>query len=192
MPLGSREAVVTSWAGMRGVVTVATALAIPSIVASGDGFPDRESLVVVALVTVLVTLVLQGLTLAPLVKRLGVGASADTEDERRQLRHEATVAVLDAVDGPTGADYPERVRGAVRLQYQGYLAAQEAIGTARRGREHDGADLGDDDAVGALLRAVSEVERGVVLDARGAGRVSPEVADEVLDEVERRALSQLE
>lgn len=192
VPLGGREAVVTSWAGMRGVVTVATALAIPGAIASGSAFPGRESIVVVALVTVLVTLVLQGLTLAPLVRWLHVGESGDTDNERRALRREAMTTVLDALDGQTGAGYPDRVRHAVRLQYQGYLAAQDAIGTARRGRVHDDADTGDDEAVGQLLRAVSEVERAVLLEARGRGSVSPEVADEVLDEVERRALRQLE
>ncbi|WP_034610932.1 Na+/H+ antiporter [Cellulomonas sp. URHD0024] len=192
VPIGGREAVVTSWAGMRGVVTVATALAIPAAVSSGAAFPGRDSIVVVALVTVLVTLVLQGLTLAPLVRWLRVGSSDDGADERRTLRRRAIRAVLDALDGPTGAAYPDRVRQAVRLQYEGYLAAQDAIGTARRGSVQDEGDTGDDEAVGRLLRAVSEVERAVVLDARGEGVVSPDVADEVLDEVERRALRQLE
>ncbi|GEK21014.1 Na+/H+ antiporter [Cellulomonas xylanilytica] len=192
VPVGGRESVVTSWAGMRGVVTVATALAIPAATSTGEPFPGRDSVIVIALVTVLVTLVLQGLTLAPLVKRLHVGSAADGDDQRRTLRRRATGAVLDALDGATGAAYPDRVRHAVRLQYEGYLAAQEAIGTARRGSTHDDSDTGDDDAVGALLRAVSGVERAVVLDARARGDVTPEVADDLLDEVERRALRQLE
>jgi Na+/H+ antiporter len=192
MPLGAREAVVTSWAGMRGVVTVATALALPTVIGSGEPFPERDSLVVVALVTVLVTLVLQGLTLAPLVHLLRVGSSADEGTERRRLRREAMTAVLEALDGPLADGRPERVRLAVRLQYEGYLAAQDAIGTARRGRDQDDDDTGDDDAVAALLREASEVERAVVLDARSSGSVSPEIADGLLDEVERRALREQE
>ncbi|KQR08587.1 sodium:proton antiporter [Cellulomonas sp. Leaf334] len=185
VPAGPREGVVVSWAGMRGVVTVATALAL------GASFPHRDSIVVVALVTVLVTLVLQGLTLAPLVRWLGVAVEGD-DDQRRDLRREATSAVLAALDGSLGDDLPDRVQWAVRLQYQGYLAAQDAIGTARRGSDRDEQDTGDDDEVETLLRRASEVERAVVLEARAAGRVSPDVADDVLAEVERRALGQLE
>lgn len=192
MPIGTREAVVTSWAGMRGVVTVATALAVPALVDSGGPFPSRDAVVVVALVTVLVTLVLQGLTLAPLVRRLRVGAAGDLDEQRRDLRRASTQAVLDALDGPAAEPYPARVQQAVRLQYEGYLAAQKAFGTARRGPDEDDDDTGDDEAVDALLREMSEVERVYVLVSRGVGQVSPEVADEVLDEVERRALRHLE
>ena len=74
LPAGWRETAVVSWAGMRGVVTVATALAIPMTTDAGASFPDRQLLVVAALVCVLVTLVVQGLTLAPLTSRLGCRA----------------------------------------------------------------------------------------------------------------------
>ena len=68
IPYGWRESAVASWAGMRGVVTVATALALPVTVAGGGSFPAREEVVLVALLVVLVTLVVQGLTLAPLIR----------------------------------------------------------------------------------------------------------------------------
>ena len=67
------------WAGMRGVVTVATALALPLTTASGAPFPNRDTIIAVGLATVLLTLVVQGLTLSPLVRRSGWG-------DRRQLR----------------------------------------------------------------------------------------------------------
>ncbi len=66
LPNDWREITVVSWSGMRGVVTVATAVAIPMTTEDGAPFPDRHLLVVAALVCVLVTLVVQGLTLAPL------------------------------------------------------------------------------------------------------------------------------
>ncbi|MBT0993162.1 cation:proton antiporter [Cellulomonas sp. DKR-3] len=189
-PASGREAVVTSWAGMRGVVTVATALALPVAVDGGGAFPDRGTIVVVALVTVLVTLVLQGLTLAPLVTRLRVGTEVDPAQEVRELRERATLAVLESLDD-IGAGAPERVRDAVRLEYQGYLSAQLALTTARYGGDADD-DEGDREAVEDLLRAAGEVERRVVVDARSSGAISPEAADEVLDEVERRAVRELD
>ncbi|MBD8058665.1 Na+/H+ antiporter [Cellulomonas sp. JH27-2] len=191
MPLGGREAVVTSWAGMRGVVTVATALALPLYADDGSTFPGRDTIVVVALVTVLVTLVVQGLTLAPLVSWLEVGTTSDARAEARELRRGATEAVLAALEDGLGDPVPDRVREAVTLQYRGYLAAQQAIVTATHGEADDDDDPGDDPEVQRLLAAASEVERGFVVDARLQGDVSPEAADEVLDEVERRALRDL-
>ncbi len=187
-PVGSRETLITAWAGMRGVVTVATALALPTLTDAGASFPSRDMVVFVALTCVLATLVVQGLTLAPLVRLLGVGSDVDVAREARVLRRRATTAVLDALHEHLGDDLPERVRVAVTLQYQGYLAAQTAVGAARRGDDDDDRDDGDDRAVDDLLRQASEVEREVVIEARRRGQVSAEAADAVLDDVESRAV----
>jgi CPA1 family monovalent cation:H+ antiporter len=67
-----QAAAVVTWAGTRGVVPLAAALAIPATVDSGGAFPQRALLLVVATAVVVVTLVVQGTTLRPLVTRLGV------------------------------------------------------------------------------------------------------------------------
>ncbi len=190
-PVGNRETVVTAWAGMRGVVTVATALALPPTASGGAEFPFRHTIVFVGLVTVLATLVVQGLTLAPLVRKLRVGGDSNVSMETRNLRRRALSAALAEVrDGAGGidAEIPDRVRGAVILQYEGYLASHDALHAARHGRDDDDDDAGDDRAVADLLRRAAEVEREVVIDARRTGRVSQEAADEVLSEVESRAV----
>ncbi|GAA1987712.1 Na+/H+ antiporter [Isoptericola halotolerans] len=183
----SRETTVMSWAGMRGVVSVASALALPHLVAAGGAFPHRDTVVFVGLVVVLVTLVLQGLTLAPVVRRLGVGSTVDEAAEVARLRQEATRAALEAIRGR--ADVPAPVRDAVALQYEGYLDAQVALARARaEGEEQE--RLGD--LVDSLLRDAVEVERTVVIRARSEGLASPHVADEVLAEVEARAVRDLD
>ena len=65
------QAVFMGWCGMRGFVTIATAFALP------DSFPHRDTVVLTAFSVVLATLVLQGLTLAPLVRRLGLDRSEE-------------------------------------------------------------------------------------------------------------------
>ena len=94
-PSGWRESAVVSWAGMRGVVTVAAALALPASIEGGDIFPGRDEIVVVALSVVLATLVLQGLTLGPLTAFLGVGRHGDDSAEVAELRRRAAQAALD-------------------------------------------------------------------------------------------------
>jgi len=190
-PVGNRETVVTAWAGMRGVVTVATALALPATVTGGDAFPARHTVVFVALVTVLATLVAQGLTLAPLVRKLKVGGDSNVAVEVRRLRRQALAAAL-AEARDSDAVVPDRVRGAVILQYEGYLASHDALHAARHGKDEDDADEGDEGAVADLLRRAAEVERELVIGARHTGRVSQEAADVVLSEIESRAVRDTE
>ncbi|PRZ06474.1 sodium/proton antiporter (CPA1 family) [Isoptericola sp. CG 20/1183] len=183
-----RETTVISWAGMRGVVSVASALALPHLVGSGDEFPHRDTVVFVGLMVVLMTLVLQGLTLAPVVRRLGVGSTVDEVAEIARLREEATRAALESVLARD--DVPAPVREAVALQYEGYLTAQRALSQARSAGDDVEGRYGE--LVDALLRDATEVERGVVVRARNEGLASPHVADEVLADVEARAVRDLD
>ena len=81
IPMSWRETVVMWWSGMRGVASVALVLAIPLKTDAGSPFPDRDELVFIAFGVIIVTLVLQGLTLPWLVKRLRVRADAEREKE---------------------------------------------------------------------------------------------------------------
>ena len=185
LPAGWRETAVVSWSGMRGVVTVATAVAIPLRTDDGASFPDRQLLVVAALVCVLVTLVVQGLTLAPLTSRLGVGRTDDEGVEVAELRARAAGAALDYVRTLTGPESTDEVRHAATLQYEGYLEAQQAMHQARILETEGGSPA---DELGRLLRRASDVERSLVLDERRRGQVSAAAADEVLRDIESRAL----
>ncbi|MFY0408576.1 cation:proton antiporter [Solicola sp. PLA-1-18] len=184
-PSGWRESAVVSWAGMRGVVTVAAALALPVSIDDGAAFPGRDQIVVVALVVVLVTLVLQGLTLAPLTSRLGVTRPDDDVREVAELRRRAAQAALDHLRGPGLDGVRVEVAQAATLQYEGYLSAQQAIAYARTPTD-EGTDMREE--LGQVLRGATGVERSMVLAARRRGTVSPASADDVLRDIEGRAL----
>jgi len=178
---------------MRGVVTVATALALPTITDGGDEFPMRAEIVFVGLACVLATLVVQGLTLAPLVRTLKVGSEVDSKQEVAELRRRAAATALDDVSTPgrgqvSEQDVPETVRDAVTSLYEGFLAAQDALGVARTA-DGEGADYSRD--LELLLRRASEIERDVVVQARRRGDVSAEAADTVLQDVEARSVRDL-
>jgi len=79
-----RGVAVVWWAGARGVVPLAAALSIPLTVSDGGPFPDRDLLIVLATGCIILTLVVQGLTLEPLARRLGV-----RDDPARAAREEA-------------------------------------------------------------------------------------------------------
>jgi CPA1 family monovalent cation:H+ antiporter len=76
--------VVTVWAGTRGVVPLAAALSIPLTVQGGSPFPHRDLLLVLATACIVITLVVQGLTLGPVVRRAGL-----RDDPRVRTREEA-------------------------------------------------------------------------------------------------------
>lgn len=90
--LSRRELVALSWSGMRGVISLAAVFALP-LSTDAVGFPHRDLLLFCAYSTVLVTLVGQGLTFGPLLRRLGV--TADANEARRQ-RDRARVAAAEA------------------------------------------------------------------------------------------------
>ena len=104
-PLSSREITALSWAGTRGVITLAAAFAIPLSTRAGHGFPDRDLLLFLAYLVVLVTLVGQGLTLGPLLRWLGLGADpAGQARLRNEARTAAVQAALGRLDQMAGAD----------------------------------------------------------------------------------------
>lgn len=120
---GWREGLVLGWSGMRGAVTLAAALAIPTAAASGTPLIGRDEVIVVAFAVILVTLVGQGLTLPLLVRRLGITEHPSLMEAERQARAELVRTALrrlrevseeeeqrDEVVEPLRAHYQARLR----------------------------------------------------------------------------------
>jgi monovalent cation/hydrogen antiporter len=107
--LSGAEVTALSWAGSRGVITLAAAFAIPVATHDGHGFPDRDLLLFLAYLVVLVTLVGQGLTLGPLLRKLGLRANqVDLARLRNEARHASVEAALGRLD-QLAPDLPEPV-----------------------------------------------------------------------------------
>ncbi len=88
---------VVGWAGMRGIVTLAAAFAIPETLPNGTPFPHRDLILLCAFTVVLGTLVLQGLTLKPLIRFFGLTDDDMVKDEVRLGRTQVYGALLDAI-----------------------------------------------------------------------------------------------
>ena len=86
------------WTGMRGIVSLAAALALPLTMAGGAPLPFRDEIIVLTFVVILVTLVLQGLSLGPLIRRLEFGDDDTLEREETLARERASRAALERVD----------------------------------------------------------------------------------------------
>ncbi|MFL5257165.1 MAG: cation:proton antiporter [Rhodopila sp.] len=117
-----RTGLLIGWAGTRGLVTVATALALPS------NFPERGMLLFVAFTVTLGTLLLQGLTLRPLVLMLGLGDDDPVNREVREARVATAEAALSAFRGET-VDGVQALR--VELESEREIAASAQEGDGR-------------------------------------------------------------
>jgi monovalent cation/hydrogen antiporter len=127
---------VICWVGTRGVVPLAAALSIPLTVESGAPFPHRDLLLVLTTSCILITLVVQGLTLEPLVRRLGVienpASLARQEALARHAGARAAMARLEELCDLEAA--PEVVTTRLRQELQPRLDRAEAALDAMRGQ----------------------------------------------------------
>jgi CPA1 family monovalent cation:H+ antiporter len=170
-----RSAAVVAWCGMRGTVTLAAALALPDG-PLGTRFPYRDLILFTAFSVVLVTLVLQGMTVRPLMRALDLHDDGSVEREVQLARAETARAALDTVDhGPSGNDviqlfrrkYQDRLRKAER-------AAQGAPAT-------DGE--GDIDYT-ELQRRAHAAERRTLSDLRAQGVIGDDAFHTVEEELD--------
>ena len=167
-----RGAVFLSWAGMRGAVSLAAALALPLETDAGAPFPGRDLILFLTFSVILATLVGQGLTLPLVIRALGLeeDESEAREDAKARIRAaEAAIARLEELEGEDWVrdDTAERVRGLYRFRTDRFRARF---------------DDGDDGAIELrsqdfqrLRRELLEAERRAVLELRRSGVISNDV-----------------
>jgi NhaP-type Na+/H+ or K+/H+ antiporter len=174
----ARQIFIAGWTGMRGVIALAAALALPNTLADGSPFPQRNLIVFLTFCVILVTLVLQGLTLPVLIRRLGLAGAEGQhcgEKEARRLVLESALAYLEATredDRPefTGLyddlaqHYQERLTSVIEANEE-----QDGVGEELYGRRLD------------LSLKLNQVERQTAVRLRNEGRIN----DEVYRELER-------
>ena len=178
-PAPPRQAVVVlGWAGMRGAVSLAAALALPAVLPDGAAFP-RDLLIFLTFVVILATLVGQGLTLPWLIRRLRLGDDGSAEHEELHAREAATEAALQRLD-----ELVTEVPG--HLELIDRLRAQYADRAQHFTHAHDGGagqpEVDQEEIEHERIRReVLAAERVAVVDLRNRGVIS----DDALRRVER-------
>lgn len=105
-----RGILLVAWAGMRGGVSLVIALAIPLTIAGGKPFPDRDRIIFFTFAVILATLVLQGLSLAPMIRFLKLKRDDGRDVEERKARHKVAAAGLRHLDELEGEGDDELVK----------------------------------------------------------------------------------
>ncbi|MCG2612856.1 Na+/H+ antiporter [Terrimonas sp. NA20] len=120
---GWRGPLIFGWAGMRGVVSLAAALSIPVYLTNGQAFPQRNLILFITFIVILVTLVFQGLTLPALVKWLKVEDRDETIPKERQesiIQKKLAVAALKVLDGKyADAVNKDEILQSIKLKHSG-------------------------------------------------------------------------
>jgi CPA1 family monovalent cation:H+ antiporter len=179
--MGWRPRLVAGWSGMRGAVSLAAALALPLRTHSGAPFPKRDLILFLTFSVILATLVLQGLSLPAVIRRLGVSDEGAAEREELHARLIATRAALDRLDALADEDWTrddtiERLRGAYNYRQQRFAARAGKI-------EDDGYEdrsLAYQQAVQSVLAA----QREALVQARSDGTISNETMNRVITELD--------
>ncbi|MGW7197745.1 Na+/H+ antiporter [Streptomyces chryseus] len=190
IPVSWRETVVMWWSGMRGVASVALALAIPLRTQDGAPFPARDEIVFIAFSVIMATLLVQGLTLPRLVRLLGVRADTGAE---RELEHDLAVRAAKAAkrrlkEIQEVEDLPDDVvdrlqRGALDI---GARISSEVLDDERREAFAQRAERVK--SVHRIQREMMSAARHEVLSARSEPGADPEVVDRVLHHLDVRSL----
>lgn len=182
--LSWQENVVVSWTGMRGVVTLAAAAAIPPTIVGGEPFPERATIQAIAFVVSVGTLLLQGWTLPLLIGRLHLSRFSDDhavdrgeELKTEQVVHDAAEEVLTKFR----ADPPKNMNPA---------ALNEIIAIIAR-HSQDADEMPDPEAhtkrsevFSALYRDVLASQRQALIAERDAGRIEDEAVRAMLERLD--------
>ena len=172
------HSLVLSWAGMRGVVSLAVALALPLTLPDGRPFPARDALLIVTLTVIVLTLLGQGLTLPWLIRWLRLGTDAELREEEANARQQMLEAATRRIDQlypvwPGHRPLLDRLRDTYQHRSEHVERQRDASGSGEEDQElieHR-----------EIRRTVIDSEREALLRLRAEGAID----DDVLRTLER-------
>jgi monovalent cation/hydrogen antiporter len=171
-----RQIFVLGWTGMRGVVSLAAALALPVSLADGSPFPQRDVIVFLTFCVICVTLVLQGVTLPPLIRALGLAGAAGPNCEEQEARRIVIDAAVSHLNDSKEKD-SENAAGVYQDLTRHY---RERLATLQPGDASQG-QMADHDRHLELSLEAMRVERETAVRLRDEGRIN----DDILRRIER-------
>jgi monovalent cation/hydrogen antiporter len=173
-----RDPFLVAWTGMRGAVSLAAALAIPTTVDGGGAFPQRDTIIFLTYAVIFATLVLQGLSLPVVIRWLGFepdDTDAQKEAKARIRAAQAAIALIDEVAPEEWVrdQSAERMRNLYQFRIRRFAARFDG--------DDDGAIEEGSQAYQRLRRLALDAEREEIVRLRNQGRIS----DEIMHRVER-------
>ena len=175
-PLPWKGIFLVSWTSMRGIVSLASALALPLVLATGAPFPHRTEIIIITMCVIMMTLVVQGLTLAPIIRAFDFAPEVAHIEEEQIARLEAARRGAEALEDASREEWvdPRDVE---------WLRAE--LRDRVRLREHPG---GSPDGRRRLRARMIRAERRMLVRLRNEGAISDEVLRELELELDLEAV----
>ena len=172
---------VVAWSGMRGAVSLAAALALPLTTDAGTRFPDRNLIIFITFGVIFSTLVLQGLTLAPLIRMVDLDDGGLAEREETKARIRAAEAALQRLEELAGEEWvlddtAERLRGLYNFRQDRFRSRFDPDG--------DGAIEDRSQAYQRLRRELLDAERRAVQDLRAQGTIGDDAMRSIVRDLD--------
>ncbi|MFZ1030534.1 MAG: cation:proton antiporter, partial [Candidatus Acidiferrales bacterium] len=163
---------VIGWTGMRGVVALAAAISLPKFLNDGTPFPERNVIIFLTFCVIFVTLVLQGLTLPFLIRRLGLSSAVTRNPEEEQARYAMIDAALAYLEHSRDTDLPEfkpvydeLIR--VQQHHMNLLPGDHAVDTGYRPQDYE--------RLRELSTQIRALQRAALLNLSNHNKINDEV-----------------
>jgi len=177
----SRKSIfIVGWTGMRGVIALAAALSLPEMLSDGTPFPQRNLIIFLTFCVILVTLVLQGLTLAPLIRFLGLAGQSGPEEEEREARRIILEEALKHIKERREASESHNHHLAAAFDDALTKYKRRLSAVTGQSYEQHGIDAEDHAHIVDLGRQLVQIERETAVRLRNEGLIS----DQVLRQIE--------
>jgi CPA1 family monovalent cation:H+ antiporter len=169
----ARQIFVVGWTGMRGVVALAAAISLPETLADGQPFPQRDLIIFLTFSVILVTLVLQGLTLPPLIRALRLAGAEGPDCEEGEARRQMIEAALVQLDSLRQADLAgtAEVYEDIEQHYRHRLVDLKE----EEADEQDAAHRAHHRLFRDVSRDLLRIERATAIRLRNEGHINDEV-----------------
>ncbi len=168
---------ILGWTGMRGVVSLAAAIALPITLSNGQPFPQRNPLIFLTFSVILVTLVLQGLTLPTLIRALKLSSSDASAAEERKARRIMVSAALKRIEELREKDKPEfdSLYDAFARFYQQRLSVLTSNGGTEDNNGSENTGSKGEQHYRAVAKQLRDTERATIMSLRASNHVSDAV-----------------
>ncbi|HYG01302.1 MAG TPA: Na+/H+ antiporter [Chryseosolibacter sp.] len=173
-PPNIRLATIVAWAGMRGVVSLAAALALPLMIEGAEPFPNRNLIIFLTFSVIFSTLVIQGLTLRPLIRLLGIKADGQEHENERLVRFKVASSIIEHIEENYSLSLTEDVLNQIKTKYE--------IRIQRMKKDQAQSRLNEEqiNQFHKVQEALLKHERDLVMQMRKTDNIS----DEVLRKIE--------
>jgi CPA1 family monovalent cation:H+ antiporter len=159
---------IVAWSGMRGVVSLAAAMAIPLMIEGDEPFPNRNLIIFLTFSVIFSTLVIQGLTLRPLVKWLGIKPDGHADKEELKARLIVAAAMIEHIEENYSLGLTDEGLNLIKTKYE--IRIQRIRKEEKVSNLHEGLV----DNLHLIQQELLNKERELIIRLRGEGKMPEE------------------